>query len=54
LAGASVDIHRNGTLLTSTANDGAFRDTRGRGTWTYKVCQAGSSSVCSPERSVTF
>jgi carboxypeptidase T len=54
VAGASVDVHRNGTLLTSTANDGAFRDTRGRGTWTYKVCQAGSSSVCSPERSVTF
>jgi tRNA (guanine-N7-)-methyltransferase len=41
-------------LLTNTANDGAFRDTRGRGTWTYKVCQTGSTSVCSPARSVTF
>jgi hypothetical protein len=52
--GANVDIVLNGTLLTNTANDGAFRDTRGRGTWTYKVCQTGSTSVCSPARSVTF
>jgi hypothetical protein len=53
-AGTNVDVYRNGALLTSTANDGAYRDTRGRGTWTYKVCQAGSSSVCSLERSVSF
>ena len=53
-AGANVDIYLNGTLLTGTANDGAYRDTRGRGTWTYKVCQTGSTSVCSPARSVTF
>jgi hypothetical protein len=52
--GTSVDVHLNGTLLTSTANDGAFRDTRGRGTWAYKVCQTGSTSACSPERSVSF
>jgi carboxypeptidase T len=52
--GTNVDVIVNGSLLTSTANDGAYRDTRGRGTWTYKVCQSGSTSTCSPERSVSF
>jgi hypothetical protein len=52
--GVNVDVYRNGALLVATANDGAYRDTRGRGTWTYKVCQAGSSVACSPERSVSF
>ena len=51
--GGNVDIIVNDALLVSTANDGAYRDQRGRGTWRYKVCQSGSS-VCSPERSVTF
>ena len=52
--GSSVDVYLNGTLLINTANDGAYRDTRGRGTWLYKVCQAGSATACSPESSVSF
>ena len=52
--GTNVDIFRNGTLVTTTANDGALRETRGPGTWTYKVCQSGSTSSCSPDKSITF
>ena len=54
ISGGNVDLYRNGTLLTSTANDGAYRDNRGAGTWTYKVCQSGSTSACSAEKSVSF
>ena len=53
-SGGNVDVYRNGSLLTSTANDGAYRDNRGAGTWTYKVCQSGSTSACSAEKSVSF
>jgi carboxypeptidase T len=53
-AGPNVDVYRNGALLVATANDGAYRDTRGRGTWTYRVCQTGSTSACSPQRTVSF
>jgi hypothetical protein len=53
-SGANVDVYLNGAPLVSTANDGAYRDQRGKGTWTYKVCQTGSNSACSPEKSITF
>ena len=51
----SVEIHRNGSLLTTTENDGAYTDSLGRtsGTFTYKVCAAGTTT-CSNESSVTF
>ena len=52
--GANVDVIRNGVLATSTANDGTYRESRQRGTWRYKVCQSGSSTVCSAEMSITF
>lgn len=52
--GTSVDIYRNGTRIVTTANDGAYSETRGAGTWRYRVCQAGSTTACSPERSITF
>jgi len=52
--GANVDIYLNDALLVATTNDGAYRDTRGRGTWRYKVCQSGSATTCSPEQSITF
>lgn len=52
--GANVDIYLNGALLLATANDGAYRDQRGKGSWTYKVCQTGPNTACSPEQSITF
>ena len=51
----NVDVYRNGTKLTTTANDGAYTDSvRLLGIYLYKVCQAGSSSVCTATVSVTF
>ena len=53
---ANVDVFRNGALLLSIPNDGSHTDTVGRritGTFTYKVCLAGTST-CSNESSVTF
>jgi beta-glucanase (GH16 family) len=53
---ASVDIFRNGTILTTTANDGSHIDSLGKGsasTYTYQVCEAGTST-CSNQASITF
>lgn len=53
---SSVDIYRNGTKITTTANDGTNSDSPGRktsGTVMYKVCDAGTSS-CSNTASVIF
>lgn len=52
---ANVDVYRNGALVIITANDGTYTDRVGkkRGTYTYRVCQAGTSA-CSNEASVTF
>ena len=52
---SSVDVYRNGTRVTTTANDGAHSDNIGktRGTYTYRVCNAGTST-CSNDASVTF
>ncbi|MEX2498223.1 MAG: S8 family serine peptidase [Wenzhouxiangellaceae bacterium] len=52
----NVDIYRDGSLLTTTANDGFFTDStdfRGGGSLTYQVCEAGSS-VCSDSVTVNF
>jgi PKD repeat protein len=56
-----VDIHRNGSLLATVANavgsDNAFLDRtggRGRGTYTYQVCEAGSTAACSEQVTATF
>ncbi|MCW9015322.1 MAG: PKD domain-containing protein, partial [Kangiellaceae bacterium] len=54
--GSNVDIYRNGSLLTATANDGAYTDAtgnRGGATYIYKVCEAGTSN-CSAEVTVVF
>jgi PKD repeat protein len=51
-----VDVFRNGTLSTTTANSGSYNDpigTVGRGTYTYTVCEAGSNT-CSNEATVVF
>lgn len=52
--GDRVDIYRNGSRATSARNDGSYSEWRRPGTWRYKVCEAGSTSVCSPEQSVSF
>jgi hypothetical protein len=54
--GATVDVYRNGPLLTNTANDGLYTNSRaflGAASYTYKVCQAGSS-ICSNTATVVF
>lgn len=45
---ANVDVYKNGSLLVTTANDGAYRDgpLAKSGTATYQVCEAGTG-VCS-------
>ena len=51
-----VDVYRDGTLITTTANDGAHTDNidrRGSGSYTYRVCEAGTST-CSSTSTVTF
>jgi subtilisin family serine protease len=53
---ASVDIYRDGANITTTANDGAHTDstgTKGGRTFTYKVCEAGTST-CSNSVTVVF
>jgi PKD repeat protein/CubicO group peptidase (beta-lactamase class C family) len=56
-AGTSVDLYRNGKLINSTPNDGRHTTAHkydGTATWRVKICQAGSTAVCSPERSITL
>ena len=53
---ASVDVHRNGVVVVTTANDGFYTDNinqKGSGTFTYKICEAGTI-VCSNESVVSF
>ena len=52
----NVDVFRNGTRITTTANDGAHTDALPKGaagTYTYKVCNAGTTT-CSNDASVVF
>lgn len=52
---ANVDVYRNGALILTTPNDGAQTDSpKSTGTYTYKLCEAGSTSVCSNQASTTF
>jgi len=51
-----VDVYRNGSLIATTENDGAYTDNiglKGGGTFTYQVCEQGKST-CSNEVSVTY
>jgi PKD repeat protein len=55
--GTTVDMYRNGKFLNSTPNDGkqtVVRTFTGPATYVYKVCQAGSTTVCSNAASITF
>jgi carboxypeptidase T len=51
--GRSVDILRNGSRLRPTANDGAYSQAVGGGSWTYQVCERSGSGQCSLEQSIT-
>jgi PKD repeat protein len=55
---SSVNVYRNGAIvIQGTPNDGAQTDAlnrKGAGTFTYKVCEAGSTTVCSNQATVTF
>jgi thermitase len=51
-----IDILRNGALLWTRQNTGSYTDyfpPTQRGTYTYKVCETGTS-ICSNEATVTF
>ena len=51
---SSVDIYRNGSLRTTTANDGQFTDSfKSYGSFTYKVCDQGTNN-CSADVTVNF
>lgn len=54
--GANVEIYRDGALLTTTANDGAYNDNLGRtpnASYSYQVCEVGGA-VCSNTATVNF
>ena len=55
-AGASVDVFRNTVKVVTTPNDGAYTDSPpSKGTtFTYRVCNIGSTTACSNNASVTF
>jgi len=54
---ANVDIYRNGVLIATVLNDGGFYTDHigrnGRGTYTYRVCEAGTGN-CSNQVTVRF
>jgi hypothetical protein len=53
---SQVDIYRNGSLLITVNNDGFYTDNidnRGGGSYTYQVCEAGTST-CSAVVNVNF
>ena len=53
---ANIDIYRNGVVIATVPNNGAYRDSIGSGgnaRYTYKVCDAGISN-CSNEVTVRF
>lgn len=54
---ATVDIYRDGSFIVNTLNDGFHTDAigiKGRGTHTYRLCDAASTSHCSDTITVTY
>jgi PKD repeat protein len=53
----NVDVYRNGAVVATTANDGAYTDSTGNKggnvSYTYQVCEAGTST-CSNQTTVSF
>lgn len=56
-SGASIDVYRDGQLVVTTANDGAYTDDLnqkgGGNSHTYRVCETGTGT-CSGEVTVAF
>jgi subtilisin family serine protease len=55
--GGTVRIFRDGSLLTTAANAGSYRDVttfKGGGSLQYRVCEASPSEVCSDTITITF
>ena len=53
---ANVDIYRDGAVITTVGNSGAYTDStgnKGGGSYVYKVCEAGTST-CSADSTVVF
>jgi hypothetical protein len=52
----NMDVYRNGVVVATVPNTGAYTDSTGdtgRASYTYKVCEAGTST-CSNEVTVRF
>lgn len=53
----NVDIYRDGALIATTNNSGDYTDSTnyvGGGSYTYQICEAGSTTTCSNEATVIF
>jgi hypothetical protein len=53
---ANIDVYRNGALIVTTPNNGSYTDSTGdtgRARYTYRVCEAGSTT-CSNDARVGF
>jgi hypothetical protein len=46
---STVDLFRNGTKLVTTANDGDHVDAVASGTYQYRLCNLGSTTICSAQ-----
>jgi hypothetical protein len=56
LTGASTDVYRNGSKIMTVGNTGRATDNinqRGGGSYTYKACDAGTST-CTNQANVSF
>ena len=56
-ATSTVDIYRNGSKLGSMANTNSYTDTittKGGGSYTYQVCEAQSTTICSNNSTANF
>jgi subtilisin len=54
---STLDVYRNGTVLRTVDNTGSWTDAlkrKGAGTYTYRVCEAGSTTQCSNDSTVVF
>ena len=52
----SIDVNRDGIVIVTVSNTGTYTDSTGdtgRARYTYKVCEAGTST-CSNDVIVTF
>ena len=56
-ASGSVDVYRDNGKIASSVGGPSYTDNigvKGSGSYTYRVCEAGSTTTCSNESSVTF